>query len=371
MKIFTPVFPTYPIRRNPIPYPKYPIPVLVLACNRIGVKRSLDAIIKYRPSSTLFPLIVSQDCDDEPTKKIILSYEGVVYLKQPNQTEYNLPAKKKKLQGYFRLSRHYKWALNQVFIKFNYNSCIIVEDDLEISPDFFEYLIATKPLLEKDPTLYCVSAWNDNGVKAATNVKRYDLILRTDFFPGLGWLMLKPLWLELEPKWPEAFWDDWLRSPEIRMGRSCLRPEVSRVFNFGEQGVSRGLHYKTHLVHIVKNEKFVNFRRYDLKSLMFDSFSESLLRTAYSSALTTSDKLEGDISKKPNIKSFRIKYTNKDNFKTLAKKLSIMADTLVCIHLSVRFFYLPACFFISLSVEFSVCLSYFALFVFLFVFLFV
>ena len=36
-------------------------------------------------------------------------------------------------------------------------------DDLDISPDFFEYFNATYSLLTADPTLWCVSAWNDNG----------------------------------------------------------------------------------------------------------------------------------------------------------------------------------------------------------------
>ena len=36
------------------------IPVIVFACNRISVSRSLDALIKYRPSREQFPIIVSQ-----------------------------------------------------------------------------------------------------------------------------------------------------------------------------------------------------------------------------------------------------------------------------------------------------------------------
>ena len=38
-----------------------------------------------------------------------------------------------------------------------------VTDDLDVSVDFFEYFLATYPLLKEDPTLWCVSAWNDNG----------------------------------------------------------------------------------------------------------------------------------------------------------------------------------------------------------------
>ena len=40
---------------------------------------------------------------------------------------------------------------------------IIVEDDLEFAPDFLDYFRYTLPVLRKDKTLMCVSAWNDNG----------------------------------------------------------------------------------------------------------------------------------------------------------------------------------------------------------------
>jgi len=38
-----------------------------------------------------------------------------------------------------------------------------ITDDLDLSPDFFEYMSAMYPILREDPTLWCVSAWNDNG----------------------------------------------------------------------------------------------------------------------------------------------------------------------------------------------------------------
>lgn len=36
------------------------IPVIVFACNRVSISRSLDALIKHRPSREQFPIIVSQ-----------------------------------------------------------------------------------------------------------------------------------------------------------------------------------------------------------------------------------------------------------------------------------------------------------------------
>eukprot|EP00913_Durusdinium_trenchii_P010021 g9405.t1 len=58
-----------------------------------------------------------------------------------------------------------------------------------------------RPILRNDKDLFCVSAWNDNGY--------HNLVLdpkaafRTDFFPGLGWMMDKDLWDELRNRWAE------------------------------------------------------------------------------------------------------------------------------------------------------------------------
>ena len=76
------------------------------------------------------------------------------------------------MQGYFKISRHYKWALEQVLMKHAFESVIITEDDLNIADDFFEYFDAMHKVLETDSTLYCVSAWNDNGKKNLINMAR-------------------------------------------------------------------------------------------------------------------------------------------------------------------------------------------------------
>ena len=99
-----------------------------------------------------------------------------------------IPPKEKKFKGYFKIARHYGWALNKTFVEmgfdqvgdilqFIYRQCqviqrqsiefdsiykrktflcqvIVVEDDLEISPDFFEYFSATLPLLRQDKSLW-------------------------------------------------------------------------------------------------------------------------------------------------------------------------------------------------------------------------
>ena len=60
-----------------------------------------------------------------------------------------------------------------------------------MSPDFYEYFLATLPLLRQDPSLLCVSAWNDNGKAGLIDEEAVDKLYRTDFFPGLGWMMTR------------------------------------------------------------------------------------------------------------------------------------------------------------------------------------
>ena len=69
------------------------------------------------------------------------------------------------------------------------------QDDMELAPDFFGYFAATAPLLDADDSLLCVSSWNDHG--QAKLVRDATRLLRTDFFPGLGWMLAAPLWDEL------------------------------------------------------------------------------------------------------------------------------------------------------------------------------
>lgn len=81
---------------------------------------------------------------------------------------------------------------------------LIVLDDLDVAPDFYEYFLGTYPLLQKDPSLWCISAWNDNGKVGLVDENKPELLYRTDFFPGLGWMLTKTLWIELSSKWPKA-----------------------------------------------------------------------------------------------------------------------------------------------------------------------
>ncbi|KAA0702197.1 Alpha-1,3-mannosyl-glycoprotein 2-beta-N-acetylglucosaminyltransferase [Triplophysa tibetana] len=309
-------------KSDAVPSPPVVIPVLVIACNRVTVKRCLDKLIEHRPSAELHPIIVSQDCGHEETANVIASYGShLTHLKQPDLSDIGIPPQHKKFQGYYKISRHYRWALNQVFNKFAYTSVVIVEDDLEVAPDFFEYFRALHPLLKSDPTLWCVSAWNDNGRDGYVDPGKASMLYRTDFFPGLGWMLTKDLWTELEPKWPASFWDDWMRHPDQRKDRSCIRPEISRTLTFGRKGVSLGQFYDKYLRFIKLNAEFVPFTTLDLSYLDKKTYDESFEKEVYGAQIVTMEELQ---SSKPG--KFRVQYSSPGSFKTLARNLGVMED---------------------------------------------
>ncbi|XP_069867417.1 alpha-1,3-mannosyl-glycoprotein 2-beta-N-acetylglucosaminyltransferase [Dipodomys merriami] len=307
------------------PPPAAVIPILVIACDRSTVRRCLDKLLHYRPSAERFPIIVSQDCGHEETAQVIASYGGAVtHLRQPDLSHIAVQPDHRKFQGYYKIARHYRWALGQVFHTFRFAAAVVVEDDLEVAPDFFEYFQATYPLLRADPSLWCVSAWNDNGKEQMVDASRPELLHRTDFFPGLGWLLLAELWAELEPKWPKAFWDDWMRRPEQRKGRACVRPEISRTMTFGRKGVSHGQFFDQHLKFIKLNQQFVPFTRLDLSYLQREAYDRAFVARVYAAPQLPVEKVR--TNERPELAAVRVQYTSRDSFKAFAKALGVMDD---------------------------------------------
>ncbi|CAG4963995.1 unnamed protein product [Colias eurytheme] len=302
------------------------LPVLVIACDRITVKRCLDNLVKFRPNKETFPIIVSQDCGHNATYQVIKKYTDsdptISVVKQPDLSEIPLARAKVKFKGYYKIARHYKFALNYIFRSLGHEAVIIVEDDLDISPDFFEYFQGTYPLLLKDPSIWCISAWNDNGKKELIDLSRPELLHRTDFFPGLGWVLRSETWDMLEAKWPQAFFDDWLRDPQNTQGRACIRPEVSRTYSFGKVGVSKGLFFDLHLRYMQLNMEFVEFTKLNLTYLIKDIYDDNLTSLVYSLPESTAEDVITGIGTGP----VRVGYSNAKTYQKAAKKLGLMDD---------------------------------------------
>ena len=67
--------------------------------------------------------------------------------------------------GHAWLTQHYKWGLDRLLLEHGHSHAIIIEDDMLFSPDFLQLFEATAELLEADSSLWCISSWNDNGLK--------------------------------------------------------------------------------------------------------------------------------------------------------------------------------------------------------------
>ncbi|XP_075676818.1 protein O-linked-mannose beta-1,2-N-acetylglucosaminyltransferase 1-like isoform X2 [Dermatophagoides pteronyssinus] len=186
-----------------------------------------------------------------------------------------------------RISQHYKASLTATFNLFpDAEYAIILEEDLDVSPDFFGYFGQTMPLLEQDSSLYCVSAWNDQGYEHTSHDP--SLLYRVETMPGLGWILSRKLYKEeLETRWPTPEklwdWDMWMRLPDIRHDRECIVPDVSRTYHFGSSGINmnsyfQDVYFKKHAFNTLP---YVRMR--DLNSLKKDNYErmiEKLIKAA-------------------------------------------------------------------------------------------
>ncbi|CAI5445954.1 unnamed protein product [Caenorhabditis angaria] len=307
--------------------------VVVIACRRVeSLEILLEAILKYRPSSDI-PIFVSQDCDVPEIPQLISTkfQNDVKYIKHEKQGN-TTGLKRKKSHQYVYLSNHYKNALQYFFDENQFETVIIIEDDLMIAPDFFSYFLATKKLLLNDPTLLCVSAWNDNSMPDLIDQNATSLLYRTDFFAGLGWMLTKSLWTEIGHRWPNAYWDDWLREPQQRRNRQCVRPEIGRTSmqKYGRYGASSGQFFDTHLKKIVHNEVPVDFEEQDLSYLEPKKYEELFREEVSKSRLI--EKMR-NIENCNNHTSFKIAYTDLKKF-VKTNRLKIMSDEKRGIHRS-------------------------------------
>ncbi|XP_029939770.1 protein O-linked-mannose beta-1,2-N-acetylglucosaminyltransferase 1 isoform X1 [Salarias fasciatus] len=186
-----------------------------------------------------------------------------------------------------RVSQHYKASLTATFnLHPDANYAIVLEEDLDVSVDFFSFLSQTIRLLDEDDSLYCISAWNDQGYEHTADDPA--LLYRLENMPGLGWVLKRSLYKdELEPRWPTPEklwdWDMWMRMPEQRRGRECVVPDVSRTYHFGIVGLNMNgyfheVYFKKHKFNTVPNVQMRNVE--NLKRDAYEEEIQRLLRSA-------------------------------------------------------------------------------------------
>jgi hypothetical protein len=138
----------------------------------------------------------------------------------------------------FAITWHHGQIFEAIFDERAFEFGILLETDLTVSPDFIEYMLQARHVLANDrgESLFCVSAWNDNGFNECS--LKEDKLYRTDFFPGLGWMLHRDIWVnQLSSRWPrEASYDWWIRTMSPVKNLDCIAPQVSRTHHISKYG---------------------------------------------------------------------------------------------------------------------------------------
>ena len=292
---------------------------LVLAHDRPGhLRQALDSLLAAA-GATAVPIVVSQDGANEDVQAVIEGFcppvERILHTARPPTRGDGYPSP---VHGYRCIAAHYRWALSRLFEGWPTDHVIVTEDDLVVAPDVFRFFDACLDAVGPDPTLWAISAWNDNGQPEF--VADSGRIVRSDWFPNLGVSISRRLWSEIEPHWPEVYWDDWLRAPSQRRGRVTLRPEVSRVIHTGAAGASFGQFFEQHTGRVTLPAGPATFGDLDPATLHEAEYDRTYLERVRAATDVTIDAMPEVAGDR------RIIYRDFEEFRWLAGRLGLMAD---------------------------------------------
>lgn len=257
--------------------------VVVIAHNREDCLTTCLASLAKQEEATVFQVAVS--LDDPPTfpkmERVAKRFRGQLAIEVWRKSR----SKPADVHTVKKISEHFRFALTEAFDRRGFEFGIFLENDLTVASDFLSYFRSTAWLLEEDPTLFCVSAWNDNGIKDL--VSDETRLFRTDYFPGLGWMVRNDTWSLLRDTWPgfpSTGWDHWLRHGSSLRPRECIVPEVPRTHHFDAHGtnVKKGSPLAKRLAAMLES-KLPPGKLGDLSYLLHDKYEEhirTLVRTA-------------------------------------------------------------------------------------------
>ena len=238
----------------------------------------------------------------------------------------NSPTFGAKQRGHAWLSQHYKWAMEEVFVR-GHSHVVVVEDDMEFSPDFLLLFQATAWLLEADESLMCVSSWNDYGFPPWR--WRPGRLLRTSFFPGLGWMTTRRVWKELRRTFPDSNWDNVVRVQALSKGWECVVPEINRNYNFGEFGANmKATDYaQLDLGHMKHYDGNATHDLFDDVSYLLPSSADLALQQELRSAVVVEWGKRGDeltkATKNPDKDAVYMALYKASTFRSLSKALAL------------------------------------------------
>ncbi|KAL7641511.1 UNVERIFIED_CONTAM: hypothetical protein RMT77_007382 [Armadillidium vulgare] len=218
-------------------------------------------------------------------------YESIELLKLFNISYVILQQEK---ESNFYSFYFYKQVYSFSIEKFkNSNYFIFLEEDVEVSKDFFWFMKQAIPLLKKDPTIYCITGHSLTGFEAVAHDE--SVLLRADVQVGYGYALERSQIKELLNQWPivgsprKTLYDFWIR--KITGKKECVYPEISRSLHFGI-----GLFANYFLLEEVFIKPLAKNIIYHFQNL--DKMELSLYNSNLKERLKESELLEGDLCDK-------------------------------------------------------------------------
>ena len=74
-----------------------------------------------------------------------------------------LPYSSDRRKGLFYIHLHYNAMMQRLFENLNHSHVLVVEDDLQLAPTALLFAQQIVPVLDADPSLVCLSLFNDNA----------------------------------------------------------------------------------------------------------------------------------------------------------------------------------------------------------------
>eukprot|EP00850_Spirogloea_muscicola_P023019 SM000323S12631 [mRNA] locus=s323:42786:47753:- [translate_table: standard] len=271
--------------------------VVIVACNRADyLERTIKSVLQYYEGvARKYHLFISQDGTHEGVKKTATTYSSFTHL-QHIEEKPPVPERAGEMLAYYRISSHYKFVLEELFDKRTYERVIILEDDMEIAEDFFDYFEAAAALLDVD--------------ESSVQIRL------------LSWARLDATAFSLL----RTYWDDWLRLHTNRKGRQSLRPEICRTYNFGEHGSSMGQYFDQYLRPIKLNDVKIDWNSKDLSYLLGEEYPKNFSKQVADARLV--EDVEAIVGMEELKEDVRIVYkpNTEAAFKALAAKFGVFQD---------------------------------------------
>ena len=139
-----------------------------------------------------------------------------------------------------RLTHNSINMLTHAFDSRNASDVVVLEEDLEVSPDFSQFFAGAITMLHRHPRhFFCASSYNDNGFM---RIARNNSALRLgQHFMALGWAITRTQFDEhIRGRWMIGdIWDAPFVKAVMGSAGACIFPEVARSKHHGDPDMAQ------------------------------------------------------------------------------------------------------------------------------------